>query len=176
MGQTKRDRSNWFLARAMPKAQPVTAYHVTQFFHWVQRHVRKTTSEDIAGQVNFLMLPTPVPLFMDVIGLESCSTPLHGRVFESGAFQQPFAPKGSYANHGKLLFSSANVRSSCLVSNARIARRFVQYMQNPWTRPLMPSSVRQVRPSEMQLYTREAIGRTHHLANFGARRGSSNLV
>lgn len=40
---------------------------------------------------------------MDVIGLESCSTPLHGRVFESGAFQQPFAPKGSYASQSYCL-------------------------------------------------------------------------
>lgn len=40
----------------------------------------------------------------------------------------------------------------------------------------MLSSVRQVRPNEMQLYTGEAIGRTHHLANIGAPRGSSSLV
>lgn len=49
------------------------------------------------------MIPTLDPLFMDVIGLESCSTPLHGRVFESGAFQQPFAPKGSYASQSYCL-------------------------------------------------------------------------
>lgn len=95
---TDKEGSNCFLARAMPKAQPVTGSHVTKIFHWVQRQVRKTTNQDIAGQVSFLMIPMLDPLFMDVIGLESCPTPLHGRVFESGAFQQPFAPKGSYAN------------------------------------------------------------------------------
>ena len=43
---------------------------------------------------------------MDVIGLESCPKPLHGRVFKSGAVQQPFVPKGT--SNLKLLPCIAN--------------------------------------------------------------------